>query len=153
MSARSRGRALALCASRAQMQTRPCKMLASSSVIMWSVLSSRLSKMDLLRHLFGVDLSRRRLVVACVHSGTMDSVDLVAEDRVVVIVVVLLAFRLGIGSEARGFQRVVGGVVVAGDGRRIRLEARSFNDRFQGPSFRRRRYPFLSNVRLIFHNG
>lgn len=133
MSARNRDCALAHCASRAQKQTRPCRMLGSSSVIMWNVPSSLLLRMGRLHRLCGVDLVRRRLVAACVHSGTMGLVDLAGEDRVVVIVEALLLFRLGIGSEARDFQRVVDKVVVAEDGRRIKMETGRIDDRSQGP--------------------
>lgn len=78
--------------------------------------------MGRLRRLCEVDLVRRRLAAACAHSETMVLADLAEEDRVVVTAEVLPLFRLGIGSEARGFRREADEVVVAGDGRHIEAE-------------------------------
>lgn len=131
MSTRSRDRALAHCASRAQKQTRLCKMRASLSAIMWSAPFSLLLKMDPLRRLCGVDLVRRRSAAACVHSEIMDSAALVGEDRVAVIAVALLLFRLATGSEARDSRRVADGMVVAEDGRHTETGKGSIEDRYQ----------------------
>lgn len=120
-------------ASKVQKRTRRCTMLGSLLVIMWNARFFPLWRMDLWRRLCVVDQGRLRLVACARSEKIMGSVDL-AEDGVV-IGVVLLLLRLGIGSEARGFLKVDGVVVVA-RGHHIKDTTGATYEYYQGSSHR-----------------
>lgn len=106
------------CASRALMQTKPCKMLALLSETTLNVPYCRPWRMVRLRQCFAVlPAHHPRWEAACAHSETMGMEDVVAEVvRVEGIVVGPLLFLRAIGNEERDYQMEAIEVEVAGVG-------------------------------------